>query len=132
MDYQTFMNGIALGQITPGPIVITAAFVGYLLYGPIGATIGAIGIFLPSFLMIVGTVPYYDRLGKSARFNMAVKGILCSFVGLLFSVTINFASNMTLDILHMAMAIVALVMLLFGIDILWVFLIGGAVSLLIF
>ena len=60
MDYQTFMNGIALGQITPGPIVITAAFVGYILYGPVGGAIATLGIFLPSFLMIIGTVPYYD------------------------------------------------------------------------
>ena len=62
MDYQTFMNGIALGQITPGPIVITAAFVGYMLYGPVGGIVATLGIFLPSFLLIIGTVPYYDRL----------------------------------------------------------------------
>ncbi|HEY3360601.1 MAG TPA: chromate efflux transporter, partial [Methanosarcina sp.] len=52
MDSSTFMNGIALGQITPGPIVITATFVGYILYGPLGAVIATVSILLPSFLMI--------------------------------------------------------------------------------
>jgi chromate transporter len=61
MDYQTFMNGIALGQITPGPIVINAAFVGYMMYGPIGSVIATLGIFLPSFLMVIGAVPFYDK-----------------------------------------------------------------------
>ena len=65
MDSSTFMNGIALGQITPGPIVITATFVGYILYGSIGAIIATVSIFLPSFLMLVGTVPYYDRFSNS-------------------------------------------------------------------
>jgi chromate transporter len=132
MDYQTFMNGIALGQITPGPIVITAAFVGYILYGPVGGAIATLGIFLPSFLMIVGTVPYYDQLSKSPRFNMAVNGILCSFVGLLASVTFHFASNMQWDISHAIMAIVAFLALLFKVDILWVVLVGALISVFIF
>jgi len=53
MDSSTFMNGIALGQITPGPIVITATFVGYILYGPVGAIIATVSIFSPSFLMLI-------------------------------------------------------------------------------
>src|SRR5450759_3079487 len=51
IDGQTFMNGIVLGQITPGPIVITATFVGYLIGGATGGFVASIGIFLPSFLM---------------------------------------------------------------------------------
>ena len=132
MDYQTFMNGIALGQITPGPIVITAAFVGYILYGPVGGAIATLGIFLPSFLMIVGMVPFYDRLSKSPNFNMAINGILCSFVGLLASVTFHFASNMQWDISHAIMTIAAFFALLFKVDILWVVLIGALISVFIF
>lgn len=47
MDGETFMNGIALGQIMPGPIVITATFVGYLLHGIAGAVIATASVFLP-------------------------------------------------------------------------------------
>jgi chromate transporter len=131
MDYQTFMSGIALGQITPGPIVITSAFVGYIVYGPIGGIVATLGIFLPSFLMLIGTVTYYDRLSSSLRFNRAVNGILCSFVGLLGSVAFHFASNMPGDLAHTIMAVVAFITLLFGVDILWVILIGAVISVFV-
>jgi chromate transporter len=132
MDYQTFMNGIALGQITPGPIVITAAFVGYIVYGPIGGIVATIGILLPSFLMVVGTVPYYDRLSSSPEFNRAVNGIFCSFVGLLASITLYFASDMPWDLPHAILAIAAFIALFFKIDILWVVLIGAVISVFVF
>ena len=132
MDYQTFMNGIALGQITPGPIVITAAFVGYMAYGPIGGIVATLAIFLPSFLLVIGTVPYYDRLSSSPTFNMAVNGILCSFVGLLASVAVHLASNMPWDLQHATIAVAALVALVFKVDILWVVLAGAIISVLIF
>jgi chromate transporter len=132
MDYQTFMNGIALGQITPGPIVITATFVGYMRYGPIGGIMATLGIFLPSFLMVIGTVPYYDRLRGSALFNRAVNGIFCSFAGLLASVAYHFASNMTWNLPHFTLAMVALVALFFEVDILWIVLIGAIISAFVF
>jgi len=62
LDNSTFLNGIALGQITPGPIVITATFVGYLLYGLPGAAVATVSIFLPSFLVMVVAAPYFGRL----------------------------------------------------------------------
>ena len=132
MDYQTFMNGIALGQVMPGPIVITAAFVGYMVYGPIGGIVATLGIFLPSFLLVIGTVPYYDRLSSSPTFNMAVKAIMCSFVGLLASVAFHLASNTSWDLPHAIIATVALIALIFKVDILWVVLAGAIISILIF
>lgn len=130
MDYQTFMSGIALGQITPGPIVITAAFVGYMVQGPVGSVVAAMGIFLPSFLILVGTVPYYDRLTRSSRFNRAIHGLLCSFVGLLVSVAFSFAFNMTLDLAHIIMSAAAF-LLLFRMDIMWIVLLGAGISLIL-
>ena len=62
LDSATFINGLALGQVTPGPIVITATFVGFLTYGFWGGVVATIAIFTPSFLFVIGTVPYYDRL----------------------------------------------------------------------
>ncbi len=93
MDGLTFLNGIILGQFTPGPIVITATFVGYLVHGLAGAIVATVAIFLPSFLILVGVAPYFDRLRASPWFAGAISGILFSFVGLLFTVTIRFAWN---------------------------------------
>ena len=98
MDAQTFLNGIALGQITPGPIVITATFVGYIVYGLLGAIVATVSVFLPSFMIIVGVVPYFDRLRNSIYFARAIRAILCSFVGLLLTVTFRFASNISWDV----------------------------------
>ncbi len=58
MDGSTLMDGIILGQVTPGPIVITATFVGYLLQGISGGIVGTISVFLPSFLMVTAIAPY--------------------------------------------------------------------------
>jgi chromate transporter len=66
MDNKTFMDGIALGQVTPGPIVITSTFVGYLLYGLPGAIVATMAIFTPSLLMVVGLTPTLDKLKASA------------------------------------------------------------------
>ena len=57
MDSKTFMDGIALGQVTPGPIVITATFVGYQVAGMLGAFIGTVAVFSPSFLMVWSQSP---------------------------------------------------------------------------
>lgn len=130
MDYQTFMNGIALGQITPGPIVITATYVGYMVQGLAGSIVATLGIFLPSFLILIGTVPYYDQLKSSLQFNRAVNAILCSFVGLLGQVAFHFATNMEIDAAHILMAIAAFI-LLFKVDILWVILGGALISMIL-
>lgn len=124
MDNATFLNGIALGQITPGPIVITATFIGYLLFGPLGGILATISIFLPSFILVIGIAPYFDRLRSSTYFNQVIQGVLCSFVGLLFTVTLRFAMNAHWDIPHIFLAVAAFLALLLKTDILWVVIVG--------
>jgi chromate transporter len=128
MDGPTFLNGIVLGQFTPGPIVITATFVGYLVHGLVGALIATIAIFLPSFLILIGVAPWFDRVRSSPWFTRAIGGILCSFVGLLLTVTIRFGLNVHWDWTHTALATAAFVALVVKLDILWVILAGTAIS----
>jgi chromate transporter len=132
IDESTFLDGIILGQVTPGPIVITATFVGYLIQGPIGSIIATLSIFLPSFIVLVCVVPYFDKLQKSSYFNKVIIGILCSFVGLLLAVTMRFAWNLNWDIAHILLATAGFVILLLKVDILWVVLAGAAASVFIF
>jgi len=132
MGSKTFLDGIALGQITPGPIVITATFIGYLLYGFMGATIATLSVFLPSFLIVVGVAPYFDKLRAFAYFNKAVNGVLSSFVGLLLSVTVLFAFNIPWDIWRVLLAIAAFVALFFKVEIYWVVIAGMLISIPLF
>ena len=132
MDGQTFMNGIVLGQVTPGPIVITATFVGYLLGGPLGGVVATLGILLPSFLMVVAISSYFDRLRTSPQFNKVIGGVLGSFVGLLFTVTIRFATNVHWDWAHLVLAGGAFIALLLSVDLLWVVLVGILASVVMF
>ena len=126
----TFLDGIALGQFTPGPIVITATFVGYLLHGLAGACVATAAMFLPSLLLVIGFAPYFVRLRASIWFSRAISGVLCSFVGLLATVTIRFALQVHWDGFHLLLAVAALTALLRKVDILWVIVVGAVVSLL--
>ena len=129
LDSKTFLDGIALGQVTPGPIVITATFIGYLLYGLPGAGIATVSIFLPSFLIVVGAAPYYDKLRSFPLFNKAVAGVLSSFVGLLLSVTVLLALQMPWDLWRTLLAVAAFVALLLKVEIYWVVLAGVIISI---
>jgi chromate transporter len=131
MDGATFLNGIVLGQITPGPIVITATFVGYWLHGFLGGLIATVSVFLPSFAMVIALAPVFDRLRASHYFSKAIDGILCSFVGLLLTVTVRFAGNVHWDLPHIILAGTALIALVLKVDILWVVIVGTIVSVIV-
>jgi chromate transporter len=130
LDGPTLLNGIALGQVTPGPIVITATFIGYLLHGFLGGLIATVTVFLTSFMIVIGIVPYFDRMRNSPYFNRVLTGILCSFVGLLLTVTIRFASNIPWDLSRLLITSGAFIALFKKVDILWVVLIGTGISLI--
>jgi chromate transporter len=131
MDSSTLMNGIAMGQISPGPVTITSTFIGYILRGPVGAVIATIAMFLPSFIILVVTVPYYDRLVGSPYFNKAVTGIVCSFAGLLLSVALRFAFEVPWEPIRIALAAAAFGALLWKVDIFYVVWIGTVIAVLV-
>ncbi len=132
LTHKTFMDGIALGQVTPGPIVITATFVGYQVAGLAGAIVGTISIFTPSFFMVLATVPYLDRMQHSLLFRQAIRGVLVSFVGLLAAVALNFTMAVSWTVLSVIVAVAASAALRLKIDILWVVLAGVIVSVAFF
>lgn len=121
------LDGIALGQVTPGPIVITAAFVGHQLAGAVGGAVATTGMLLPSFLMVVGVGPHFDRLRQSTAFVRIIGGVLCSFVGLLLAVAVRFGLEVDWTWAHALVAAAVFVALRCRIDVLWV--VGGGVVL---
>ncbi len=129
LDGPTLLNGIVLGQVTPGPIVITATFIGYVFAGLAGGVTATIAVFIPSFLMLIAIAPYFEQMRSSPLFNKIIAGTLCSFVGLLLVVTARFAQGVTWDGVHLLLAVASFVALRLKANVLWIVLIGTAFSI---
>lgn len=131
MDAKSFMDGIALGQVTPGPIVITGTFVGYMLKGFPGAFIGTVAVFAPSFLILNLTAPYFNLIQGNRYVARATSGVLASFVGLLLATTVRFAIEIPWDAKGATMALAAFLCLRRGVGIIWIVLGGATISFFI-
>lgn len=81
LTHREFLDGLALGQITPGPVVITATFIGYKVAGLLGAVVATASIFLPSFCMIVLAAAFSSQWHKSAYWQAALGAINPAAVG---------------------------------------------------
>ena len=112
LDSKTFMDGIALGQITPGPIVVTATFTGYLLKGFPGSVIASIAIFTPSFLLLIAAAPFFERFKASPYFAATTQGIYASFVGMLGFMAVKFGMAVPWDMIKVLFALTILAALL--------------------
>ena len=123
-----FADGIALGQITPGPFLITAAFVGYKIGGVWLALLATFAIFAPSFAMTLAFTEVFEHLHTLAWVRGALAGILAAFVGLLAVVTLQLGSvtDGRAGLLTLAAAAFVAVRF-FKLDVLWVF--GGGLGL---
>jgi chromate transporter len=131
MDPKTFMDGIALGQVTPGPIVITATFVGHAVQGISGALVATASIFLPSFLLVISVAPFFLRLNSFPLFRKGVGGVLCSFVGLLASTSVRLGLEVTWDLPRIAIAVAAFAALMLRVNLVWVVLGAALVALVL-
>ena len=81
------LDAVAIGQFTPGPVFTTATFVGYLIQGVPGAILATVGIFLPSFLLILLLHPLFNRLRSSEIFSVILDGITIASLALMASVS---------------------------------------------
>jgi chromate transporter len=82
---QEFVDGIALGQVTPGPILVSAAFIGYKVAGFAGAVVATLGIFAPPALLMVAATHGLERIKRSAVIRAALRGIRPAVVGMIFA-----------------------------------------------
>jgi chromate transporter len=80
---QEFVDGLALGQLTPGPILMLAAFIGYKLFGSLGAAVAAGAIFLPSFLMVLSILPLLRRMKDLQWLKAFMRGVAPAVIGAL-------------------------------------------------
>lgn len=76
-----FLDAVAVALITPGPVVITVAFIGYLVAGVLGATAAAVGVFAPVYVLTVLLAPRYERLKSDRRVRAFVEGVTAAATG---------------------------------------------------
>ena len=81
LNDQQFLDAVAVAMITPGPVVITVAFIGYLVAGPAGAVVAALGTFVPCYRFTVLPAPYFRRWAKNAQIAAFVVGVTATATG---------------------------------------------------
>ena len=90
LNLTAFRDGIALGQITPGPVFITATFIGFKVNGIFGALVATIGIFTPSLAAIILLGSVHAKVKNMKIVKVVIKGFLSGFIGLLLAVVYQF------------------------------------------
>lgn len=93
MDHQTFADGVAFGQITPGPVLITATFIGYKVAGVIGAITTTIAAFLPSFIMTMIAGASINRFRTNFHVQAFLAGVAPAVVGMLAAAGVTMAKS---------------------------------------
>jgi chromate transporter len=106
-----FVDAVAVAMITPGPVVITVAFIGYLVAGTPGATVAALGIFFPVYLIVVLLAPSYKRWAKNPQLNAFVRGVTAAATGAIAGAVIVLARRSIYDVATLIIALVSLVVL---------------------
>ncbi|HEY2863905.1 MAG TPA: chromate transporter [Casimicrobiaceae bacterium] len=106
-----FVDAVAVAMITPGPVVITVGFIGYLIAGLPGAVVAALGTFLPCYLFTVLPAPYFKKYGKRPALLAFVGGVTAAAIGAITGAVIVLAERSIVDVMTavIALAVVALI-----------------------
>ena len=130
LNDREFIDAVAVAMITPGPVVITVAFIGYLVGGTWGMTAAALGVFLPVYLFVVGPAPYFRRHRSQPIIRGFVEGVSAAATGAIAGAAYVLASRALLDVWTVGIAVGTLVVLFrWKISELWLIGAAGALGL---
>ncbi len=106
-----FLDAVAVSMITPGPVVITVAFIGYLVAGPLGGLVAALGMFIPTYLAVVLMAPWFRRVLANRSLRYAVDGVTAAAAGAIAGAVVVLGRRALIDGPTWAIALLTLVLL---------------------
>jgi len=113
LDEKQFLDAVAVAMITPGPVVITVGFIGYLVAGFPGACIAALATFLPCYLITLVTAPYFKKIAKNLSIKAFVDGITAAVIGALVGAVVIISIRSIVDIPTAIIAFASVMTLIF-------------------
>ena len=111
LNDKQFLDAVAVAMITPGPVVITVAFIGYLVAGLGGSIAAGIGVFLPVYLFVVIPYPWFDRWSSNPQVKAFVKGVTAAAAGAIAGACFVLGKRAIFDVPTAVLAVAALVLL---------------------
>ncbi len=118
LNDQQFLDAVAVAMITPGPVVITVGFIGFLIAGFAGASVAALATFLPCYLFTIIPAPYFKKYGKRPGIVAFVDGVTAAAIGAITGAVVVlgrrtiFEHGWTPDLFKVALMLATLVILL--------------------
>ena len=106
-----FVDAVAIAMITPGPIVITAAFIGYLVGGAVGAALAALAVFAPPYFFVLLGAPYYRRFANNPQVKAFVQGVTAAAVGAIAGAAYILARRSLTDVPTVLIAVITFAIL---------------------
>ncbi len=106
-----FLDAVAVAMITPGPVVITVGFIGFLVAGALGAVAAAVGVFLPCYLMVVIPAPYYRRFAQNRQIKAFVAGVTAAATGAIAGAVVVLGRRAIVDLSAVAIGLATLAIL---------------------
>jgi len=125
-----FNLAIALGNLTPGPVLNSATFVGYRVAGVVGGLLATIAVFAPSFAMTLLMAELYEKVRRYSVMRAAIQGVMAAFVGLLAAITFIMAKPIIGDTSAMIAAGVTVLALVVRVPVILIFAVGAPVWLI--
>jgi chromate transporter len=108
---QQFIDAVAVAMITPGPVVITVGFIGYIVHGWSGAVAAALGVFLPVYLVVVLAGPFYKKFAGNPQLRAFVQGVTAAATGAIAGAMIVLARRSVTDVPTILIAVISLLLL---------------------
>ena len=133
VTHKEFIDGIALGQVTPGPILISATFIGYKVAGVIGAAIATVGIFAPPAILMLVCTNFLDLLKNSNQIKAVLKGVRCAVIGLIAAaayIVILSAEQNYVTLMIFLLSLIGL--LIIKLEVAWIIPVAGVIGYLMY